>query len=208
MSEFFTITLVIILAAISPGPDFAIVTKNSLMYTRKAGIFTAIGVSLSLFIHASYCILGLAIIISQSLLAFSIIKYLGAGYLIYIGIKSLLVKKETLQLAVHESQRMLNNFQAFRQGLLCNLLNPKAIMFLLAFFTLVVKPGSSILTEIAYGFEIAAIHLIWFSTLAFILTNQHVKNSLGQVQYYMVKAMGAVLVGFGARVATLHQTIM
>ena len=88
MQEFLSISLLIMLAAVSPGPDFAVVTKNSLLYSRKAGLFTALGVSVSLLIHAVYCILGLAIIISQSLLAFSVIKYLGAAYLIYIGFKA------------------------------------------------------------------------------------------------------------------------
>lgn len=207
MSEFFAITLLIILAAISPGPDFAMVTKNSLLYSRRVGVFTAAGVASSLIIHASYCILGLAIIISESLLAFNIIKYLGAAYLVYIGIKSLLAKRETMVLSQHKTHRQISAYHGFRQGLLCNLLNPKAIMFLLAFFTLVVKPGSSIYIELGYGLEIALIHLIWFSTLACMLTHPYVRNGLGKVQYYIVKVMGVVLIGFGVRIATLHQAM-
>ena len=204
MSEFFAITLLIMLAAISPGPDFAIVTKNALLYSRKAGTFTAAGVASSLLIHATYCILGLAIIISQSLLAFSIIKYLGAAYLIYIGIKSLMAKREsTGPESLQIKHQHLSNWQAFRQGLLCNLLNPKAIMFLLAFFTLVVKPGVAPLTEIGYGIEIALIHLIWFSFLAYLLTHHYIKANLGKAQFYIVKVMGVVLIAFGARIATL-----
>jgi RhtB (resistance to homoserine/threonine) family protein len=208
MPEFLVITLFIMLAAISPGPDFAMVTKNSLMHSRKAGIITALGVSTSLLIHASYCILGLAIIISQSLLAFSIIKYLGAAYLIYIGIKSLLSKRGNDQLCLHHSRHTITDFQAFRQGLLCNLLNPKAIMFLLAFFTLIIKPGSSLLIELSYGIEIGIIHMIWFSLLAYMLTHHYVKSNLSRVQFYIVKAMGAVLVTFGVRIAMLHRSIV
>ncbi len=206
MSEFLAISLLIILAAISPGPDFAMVVKNSLLYSRRAGTFTALGVATSLLIHGTYCILGLAIIISESLLAFSIIKYVGAAYLIYIGIKSLLAKREATQFnSLHHQQKGLNDWSAFRQGLLCNLLNPKAIMFLLAFFTLVVKPGSSIVSELGYGLEIAVIHAIWFSFLAYLLTHQYVKTNLSKVQFYIVKVMGAVLVAFGIRIAMLHQ---
>lgn len=72
--QYFMITLIIVLAAISPGPDFALVVKNALQHNRKAGIFSALGVSMSLLMHASYCILGLAIIISKSVLLFSIIN--------------------------------------------------------------------------------------------------------------------------------------
>lgn len=208
MQEFFSISVLIILAAISPGPDFAMVTKNSLLYSRKAGIYTALGVSVSLLIHAVYCILGLALIIAQSLLAFCLIKYLGAAYLIYIGIKGLIAKREVAQLENTQSKKSLNASSAFYQGLLCNLLNPKAIMFLLAFFTLIVKPGHSLWTEMSYGFEIAVIHMIWFSSLSMLMTHQTVKANLNRIQFYIVKAMGAVLVAFGVRIATLSQAII
>jgi RhtB (resistance to homoserine/threonine) family protein len=208
MQEFLSISLLIILAAISPGPDFAIVTKNSLLYSRKAGIYTAFGISVSLLVHAIYCILGLALIISQSLLAFSIIKYLGAAYLIYIGIKGLLAKREVAHLENKKSKKSLNALSAFYQGLLCNLLNPKAIMFLLAFFTLIVKPGHSLWAEMSYGFEIAVIHMIWFSSLSILMTHQAVRTNLNRIQFYIIKAMGALLVAFGVRIATLSQTIM
>ncbi len=208
MQEFLSISLLIMLAAISPGPDFAIVTKNSLSHSRETGMFTALGVSVSLLVHSVYCILGLAIVISQSLLAFNMIKYVGAAYLIYIGLKGLLAKRETATFDIKRSRKTMTGFQAFYQGLLCNLLNPKAIMFLLAFFTLVVKPGHSLFTEMGYGFEIALIHMIWFSSLAYMLTHDYVKAGLSRVQYYIVKAMGALLVAFGVRIATLSQAIM
>jgi len=202
MQEFLSVTVLILLAAISPGPDFAVVTKNSLMHSRRIGVFTALGVSLSLLIHAIYCILGLAIVIAQSLLAFSIIKYLGAAYLIYIGIKGLMAKREKLTLDMVHSKSTLSGLQAFYQGLLCNLLNPKAIMFLLAFFTLVIKPGRSLFLEMGYAIEIVLIHLIWFSSLSVILTHRVVKTNLSRIQFYIAKLMGAVLVAFGLRIAT------
>jgi RhtB (resistance to homoserine/threonine) family protein len=208
MQEFLSISVLIMLAAISPGPDFAVVTKNSLLYSRKVGIYTALGVSISLLIHAIYCILGLAIIISQSLLAFSVIKYLGAAYLIYIGIKGLMAKREAAKSDLTHSQSTITGLQAFYQGLLCNLLNPKAIMFLLAFFTLVVKPGHSLFFEMGYGVEIALIHMIWFSSLSIMMTHQTVKTNLSRIQFFIVKAMGAVLVAFGIRIATLSQSLM
>lgn len=208
MQEFLTISVLIILATISPGPDFAVVTKNSLLYSRKVGIYTALGISISLLIHAFYCILGLAIIISQSLLAFSVIKYLGAAYLIYIGVKGLLAKREALKLDMEQLKSTMTGLQAFYQGLLCNLLNPKAIMFLLAFFTLIVKPEHSLFFEMGYGLEIAVIHMIWFSSLSIMMTHHTVKKHLSRVQFYIVKAMGAIVVAFGVRIASLSQAVM
>ena len=204
MQEFLSITLLIILAAISPGPDFAMVTKNSLMYTRRHGIATALGVSISLLIHASYCILGLALVVSQSLLAFNLIKTIGAIYLIYIGTKSLLAKRTHLPMTYQHSFHMITVKQAFYQGFWGNLLNPKAIMFLLAFFTLIVKPDASTWLAASFAIEISIIHMIWFSLLSYILTHRHVKKHLARMQYYIVKVMGVLLVAFGVRIATLN----
>lgn len=204
MTAFFSITLIILLAAISPGPDFALVIKNALSHDRRSGIFTALGVSCSLIIHSTYCILGLAIIISQSLLMFSIIKYMGAAYLIYLGIKSLLSKHQMTKIAEKSTHSALGSYQSFLQGLLCNLLNPKAIMFILAFFTLIINPSTSWFAQLGYGIEIALIHFIWFSWLAMMITHQRVKANLDKVQHYIIKVMGVVLIGFGTRIAFLH----
>ena len=207
MVEFLSITLLILLAAISPGPDFFLVVKNSLQHSRKAGIFTAIGVSFSLLIHSIYCILGLALIISHSLLLFTCIKYLGASYLIYLGIKSVLAKPEERFEIGADSGRVNSAFKSFIQGLLCNLLNPKAIMFILAFFTLIIKPTMSWAVQLGYCVEIALIHFIWFSGLSLLINHQKIRASLNRIEYYVVKAMGFVLIGFGARIATLSHLV-
>ncbi len=206
MLEFLTITFIIMLAAISPGPDFAIVVKNALMHDRKSGVFTAMGVSCSLLIHASYCILGLAIIITRSLWLFSIIKYLGAAYLIYIGLKSLFSKDPRFHFNEKINQTPMGALKSFTQGFLCNLLNPKAIMFILAFFTLIINPSLSWVKQTGYGIEIAFIHFLWFSWLAIMISHERVKVHLSNIQHYVIKAMGVALIGFGARIAFLSQS--
>lgn len=201
MSEFITVSLIIMLAAISPGPDFAMVVKNSILGSRQCGIFTALGGSCCLMIHSTYCILGLAIVISQSLLLFSMIKYIGAAYLIYIGIKSLLAKHSMVQINENTTNNTVNAYQGFVQGLLCNLLNPKAIMFVLAFFTLIINPTSSLIDQFGFGIEITLIHFIWFTCLALMITHQRVRARLNSIQHYFAKLMGVALIGFGARIA-------
>lgn len=204
MNDFFALTLLVTLAAISPGPDFALVVKNSSIYSRAGGIATAVGIALSMLIHASYCILGLGLIISKSILLFSLIKYLGAAYLIYIGIKSITAKNVMTQQMV-TTTKSDDRLRALRQGLFCNLLNPKAIMFFVALFTLVVKPGTPVAIEIAYAFEIALIHLLWFGGLALFLTHHKTLAFLNKGQAILTKVMGGFLVVFGVRIATLAQ---
>jgi RhtB (resistance to homoserine/threonine) family protein len=183
------------------------VIENALLHDRKSGIFTALGVSCSLIIHSGYCVLGLAVIISKSLLLFSVIKYIGAAYLIYIGIKSLLAKRKAAEINEQITIDSLNIRQAFLQGLLCNLLNPKAIMFILAFFTLIIRPTTSWAAQIGFGLEIALIHFWWFSCLALMITHRSVRKNLNKIQPLIVKVMGVVLIGFGMRIALLNQAI-
>ncbi len=155
-----------------------------------------------------YCILGLAIIISNSLILFGMIKYLGAAYLIYIGVKSLFAKNNEIgNVQIRTTNHTKGRFKMFMQGLLCNLLNPKAIMFILAFFTLIIKPSTSWVTQIGYCLEIVLIHFAWFSWLATMITHRRVKQSLNKIEYYVVKLMGIILIGFGARIAFLQQLI-
>lgn len=203
MLEFFTISLVILLAAISPGPDFVLVTRNALRYSQGIGVMTACGIACSLLLHASYCILGFAIIIAKSLLLFNIIKYIGASYLIYLGIKGLLEKATTAQISATKTPTNISAMQAFMQGVLCNALNPKAIFFFLALFTLLIRPSMPIIVQVGYAVEISLIHLIWFSMVAFFFAHSRIKLFLGNCLHYITKTFGAVLILFGLKIATL-----
>ena len=206
MLDFLTISLIILLAVISPGPDFAIVSRNALRYSQKIGLFTAMGVSCGALFHGSYCILGFAIVISKSLLAFNIIKYVGAAYLIYLGIKGLLEKQTSSnQVTIEKFVKEISAAQAFRQGILCNVLNPKTILFFLALFTMMIKPSTSLATQAGYGIEISIIHFSWFSLVALFFSHPKVKLFLGKFFHYITKAFGGLLVIFGLKIATISQ---
>lgn len=88
----FTVALIHLLAVISPGPDFIMITRNSLIYSRRTGIYSAIGLGLGILVHVTYSLVGIGLLISKSILLFNTIKYLGAAYLIYIGYKSITAK--------------------------------------------------------------------------------------------------------------------
>ena len=133
-----TVALLNLLAAVSPGPDFVMTVRNSLCYSRRAGIYTAVGISLALLVHLFYCAAGIGYIISKSVLLFSVLKMLGAGYLIYLGIGSILAKGSRLDMMNEKAGTDLTKFQAFRMGFLTNVLNPKATLFFMSLFTLVI----------------------------------------------------------------------
>lgn len=198
---FITTTLIILLATVSPGPDFAIVSRNALRYTQRAGIMTALGVASGTLFHSLYCILGFAIIISRSLLLFTIIKTIGAGYLIYLGIKGLLEKQSSTPVEGLKTAQHLSSFLAFRQGFFCTALNPKAILFFLAFFTVIIKPTMPLYLQATYAFEIALIDLAWFSAVSVFFAHNNIKVKLGKGLHYMTKLCGGVLILFGLKIA-------
>ena len=92
--EFISLAILGILIVISPGADFVLVLKNSINFGRRAGILTAVGISLAIGVHISYSMFGISYLISQNELAFQTIRYLGAGYLVYLGVKGILSKSK------------------------------------------------------------------------------------------------------------------
>ena len=89
LAEFITVATINILAVMSPGPAFAMIVRNSLIYSRKTAIISAIGLGFGVGLHIVYCLFGIGLIISKSTVLFTILKYIGAGYLFYIGYQSL-----------------------------------------------------------------------------------------------------------------------
>jgi RhtB (resistance to homoserine/threonine) family protein len=208
LEQFFTIGILMLLSAMLPGPDFALVTKNTILHSRRAGLFTSLGVGSAILIHITYCALGLAIVISQSLLLFSLIKFIGAGYLVYLGLNSLISKKTPATISADKpagTKTQISDFVAFRQGFLCNLLNPKATLFFLALFTVIIKPETPALWEFIYAIEMFFILTAWFCSLTLILSHPKVLRGLNRVEKYISKVLGVFFIGFGVALAFVKQ---
>ena len=126
----------------SPAQIFVMAVRNSLTYSRKTGIWTAIGFAFGILVHIFYCIAGLALVISKSILIFNTIKIFGALYLIYIGVKSIMSRGSNIEITEETKKR---TFPLFKLGELVftNVLNPKATLYFLSLFTFVIKPETS-----------------------------------------------------------------
>lgn len=207
ITQFFSVALIALLGAMLPGPDFAIVTKNTILHSKKAGYFTTLGVSAAIFVHMTYCLLGLAIVISESILLFNAIKYIGATYLIYLGISSLLSKQSNKILPSNSQsiKKSISYFTAFKQGFLCNLLNPKATLFFLSLFTVLIKPNTPFAWQLIYAGEIIVIATVWFCSLSSILSHSYVKRLLEKAEKYISKILGGFLIFFGVALAFLKK---
>ena len=115
---------------LTPGPAVLYIIARSLEQGRIAGIVSTLGIALASVVHVIFAALGLSALLMQSALAFSIVKYLGAGYLIYLGVRTLLSKAEAHKVDQVESKSLR---RIFSQGFIVNLLNPKTALFFLAF---------------------------------------------------------------------------
>lgn len=207
VTHFFSIALIALLGAMLPGPDFAIVTKNAILHSRKSGYFTALGIGAAILVHMSYCLFGLAIVISNSILLFNSIKYIGATYLIYLGFTSLFSKQpnKIFQSTRNIKKKNISNVTSFKQGFLCNLLNPKATLFFLSLFTVLIKPDTPFSWQLIYAAEIFFIATIWFILLTIILSHPYIKRLLQNAEKYIAKTLGAFLICFGIALAFLKR---
>ncbi len=178
---YFSLGLIILLCCLSPGSDFILVTRNSLAGSRKLGVFTALGIAFACMFHATYNILGIGLLIQTHKALFAVIKYLGALYLIYIGVQGFIALRANsnsqFKSNYENGSLIISNFEACKQGMLCNLLNPKAYLFFISIFTLLIDCKTlSFFTDLVIVFEIFTIVFLWFALLSIILSHRHVVN--------------------------------
>ena len=190
----------VLVAVISPGPDLLITLRNALGAGRRSGLFTALGIALGIYIHVAYSIAGIALIISQSILLFNIVKYAGAAYLLWLGYKAL--KSKGWDIDAQECQTSDKTaFKSFTQGFVTNALNPKATLFFLALFTQVVAPETPVLVHLWYGTICAITAGLWFSLVSFCLTYQSVRRKLASVSVWIDRLTGLAFVALAARLS-------
>lgn len=201
LTEFITVAAIHLLAAMSPGPDFALISRNSLIYSRKTAIFTSLGLALGIAVHIAYSLLGIGLIISQSILLFSIIKYLGAGYLIYIGYKSFKSRPKKISENFTETKKTLSSVAAVRMGFLSNILNPKVTLFFLSLFTQVINQHTPYLIQLLYSLEMCLMTFCWFSFVGIVISHSVVKSRFAKIQHQLEKAFGVILIALGIKVA-------
>nr|WP_217332948.1 LysE family transporter [Gilliamella apis] len=187
---------------ISPGPDFFLVLKNSLSYNRKMALMTCLGVISAIAIHMSYCVAGIAVLITATPWLYNALRYAGAAYLLWIGIKALLAKSSATTYISKQTQPInVTAKAAFMQGLLCNLLNPKATLFFLAIFTQLLNADSTLMDKLLVAFIIWLEALLWWPLVVFIFQTQIVQRRYFKLQFIIDKLLGLILILLGVKVA-------
>ncbi|ELY4081148.1 LysE family transporter [Cronobacter sakazakii] len=189
------------LGMLSPGPDFFLVIKNAARYPRSAAMMTAAGVIAGVVTHMTYCVAGIAVVITTTPWLFGALKYVGAAYLVWLGVNALLARGTTSLALDGVAQESTSLKKAFIQGYLCNLLNPKATLFFLAMFTQVLNVNSGLMEKLWYAGIIVALTLVWWPLLVLLIQSQPVRRSLTKAQKVIDKLLGGMLLALGIKVA-------
>ncbi|OZG72172.1 amino acid transporter [Hahella sp. CCB-MM4] len=194
--ELLQVSLIAIIMAISPGADFAMVTRNSLFFSRTAGVYSALGVATATWVHTAYTLAGLSLLIAASQEVFTLVKWIGALYLIYVGWKTWL-SKMTLSEPGEGSDIAISAWSFYRQGFITNVTNPKTTLFYVSIFTQIVSKDTPISMQVLYGFIICLAHGAWFSLLAAGITHRWVLSQIKRVGHRVGQCLGGALVFMG-----------
>ena len=203
--ELASIMAIFSFAIVAPGADTAMVMRQAIVHGRKAAVLTSIGIGVSLMFHVSYTILGLGLIISQSILLFGLLKWLGVAYLVYIGVQSLRAGTVTLDAGVASDQPKAapqTAFRGFALGFLANALNPKPVFFFLSVFSAVVSHETPAAVKFGYGLVMASCLIAWFVGVSFFLTMPRMRAAFERASRWINRVSGAVFIAFGLKLAT------
>jgi len=193
------ITSIHILAAASPGPDFVLVSQQTLSNGKKAGLMCSIGIALGLSIHIIYSAFGLAAIIANSSNTLWVIKLLGGGYLIYLGIKGLMSKAAVNEGEVAKQAVKYSTKKSIGIGFLCNALNPKAPVYFVSLFTLVLSPDMPLHHIAFYGVWLMLIQFGWFAFVVTLLSHPKINKKFKKMGYLIDRVLGGAMVVLGIK---------
>ena len=196
-TEFLTIAVAHLLAVASPGPDFAIVLRQSLAHGRRTAVWTSIGIGCGISLHVAYSLLGIGLLLKGSAVAFTVLQYAGAVYLTWLGVQALRSQpRATPGLTDCTDIRRPGDRAAFVTGFLTNALNPKATLFFLALFPIAVSPATPKLVQAGYGLWIILTTMGWFVMVSFLFTRSEVRERFLRHGHWIDRALGVVFLGF------------
>ncbi len=200
-----------ILLNITPGSDTMYIITRSISQGNKAGLYSVLGIVSGILVHTLLAALGLSIILANSPLAFTIVKYIGASYLCYLGFKMLTTKaKPVIAEALLDNQsvmqaKALDYGKIYKQGVLTNTLNPKVALFFLAFFPQFIDPSytHSALSFLILGLTFAVTGLVWCLCLALLASrfSQKLRENPA-IESMLNKISGVVFIGLGIKLLT------
>ena len=193
LNEFYIIAIAHIFAVMSPGPDFALIARQSIMYGRKNAIYTSIGIASGIIIHIIYIVLGFNLLSTNQFL-FSSIRIFASMYLFYLGISSVLSKKNITFNNIKKNRNTVSSFmQSYKIGFITNVLNVKAILFFISLYASINTETTNVILFL-YGLWMSVITCFWFIFLSYSFTGKYMERFRTKYYNYLNKFMGIVLI--------------
>ncbi|WP_227368751.1 LysE family translocator [Halomonas sp. M20] len=204
-AQFWTFVLAITLLSMTPGIDTLLVIRNTVRGGIWDGVLTSLAICCGLFVHASVSALGISLILLQSAWAFGMLKLLGAAYLVWLGIQSLLSARRGSPLpiaGIDSPSRRVSSWQSLREGFLSNVLNPKTVVFYMAFLPQFIAPSDPALLKSLW---LAGVHFVianvWQIGIVLMVGRAGHWLAKGWVSRSLEGVTGAVLIAFGIKLA-------
>jgi RhtB (resistance to homoserine/threonine) family protein len=186
------------LLIVTPGPDTALVIRNALGSGARAATATAFGIGIGSLVWALASLLGIAVVLETSATAFTVLKLAGAAYLAYLGIRTLLLGRRSAEPA---SVARLDDQTAFQQGVLGNLLNPKAAVIFVTVLPQFIEPGDSTVRLVLMLIAYEAMLVPWLSLYGKVISRAGRSRAGARVRGWLNRVTGVVLIGLGVRLA-------
>lgn len=194
--EFLLIAVVHLMAVASPGPDFAIVLRYAVRFGRSQALAASIGIGMAILLHVTWSLVGIAVLIQTTPWLFKALSLAAAGYLFYIGIQAIRSRApEQPEHAIsgNAADVVPSGRKAFIAGFITNGLNPKATLFFLSLFAVIISPVTPLSYKIIYGVYMAVATATWFCILSMVLTHTKVRGFLLLKGYWFDRIMGLLL---------------
>lgn len=195
-----TVALVHLLAAASPGPDFFLAVRNSLMFNRRTGVFTAVGFALGNLVHISYCFLGIAVLLQHHPEIAQWVKIAGALYLAWLAYKSWTSQASVDNEPSFHRNNQLTDWAALRSGFFTNVLNVKCSLYFLGLFTTLISPDTAAWQVSILCAIMVLITIVWFSVVAVIFTNGHIRKLYLKRQIWINRILAVLLIVLAIKV--------
>ena len=194
--EFMLIALVHLMAVASPGPDFAIVLRYAVRFGRPQALAASVGIGAAILLHVTWSLVGIAVLIQTTPWLFQVLSLAAAAYLAYIGIMALRSKapahpEQSIHGGADEAVPTVG--KAFIAGFITNGLNPKATLFFLSLFAVIISPLTPLSYKIIYGIYMSVATAAWFCMLSVVLTHTKVRGFLLLKGYWFDRLMGLLL---------------
>lgn len=194
--EFLTIMVAHALAVASPGPDFALVLRQSLAHGRRTAIWSSIGIGCGICVHITYSLLGLGYFLKNSAVALTTFKWLGAAYLAWVGIQAIRAKARTGDVDLSATGTGPTSGAAWLTGFLVNVLNPKAALFFISLFPLAVSVHTPKIVQAGYGLWMTVTTAGWFCFVSVVFTREEVRRNFLRHGHWIDRTLGVIFLGF------------